>query len=399
MIKKIHVTELRPGMFVHDLNCSWPQHSFLSYRFPVRSVRDIERIVELGVREIYIDTELGEEPAPSTSLPADAGEPQTVAPGVELATAPERVPLKSELAKAKTIYRQALMLVDSLMRSARFGKQVELKQVRSIVTAIVGSILRNPDAMFHAVRVKQADRYTFQHSVATATLLIAYCREMNLDRELMEAVGMGGLLHDIGKQKIPLTILNKPAKLDDQELAMMRRHVEFSCDLLEASRSLSPVAMDVVAQHHERFDGSGYPLQLRGEEISVYGQMAAIVDVYDAVTSDRSYHPAKEPSATLRQLLEASNRQFAPELPSYFIRTIGIYPVGSLVRLESGLLAVVVEQSPGQLLRPRLKAVFDTRAGRPIVPTDIDLSNPGVSDRILNIELPMTWNIDVNRFL
>lgn len=399
MIKKIDVAALRPGMFVHDLNCSWPQHSFLSYRFPIRSERDIHRIAELGIREVYIDTELGEDLAPSIAPLTDAAEPHAPWPEVDRATSPVRLPLAAELAKAKAIYRQALALVDSLMRSARFGKQLELEQMRPVVSAMVGSILRNPDAMLHAARLKQADQYTFQHSVATATLLIAFGREMKLDRELMEQVGMGGLLHDIGKQKIPLKILNKPASLDAQELALMRRHVEFSCDLLDASRGLSPAVLEVVAQHHERFDGTGYPLQLRGEEISVHGQMAAIVDVYDAITSDRSYHPAKEPSATMRQLLESSNRQFAPDLPSYFIRAIGIYPVGSLVRLESGVLAVVVEQSPDQLLRPRLTAVFDALTGTRVTPFEIDLAKPGNSDRIVSVENPDHWKIDINRFV
>ena len=399
MIKKIPVAELQPGMFVHDLNCSWPQHSFLTYRFPVRSAKVIERILELGIREIYIDTELGADTGTAGPETPPAEEPVRPAAGFDGTWRLERVPLEQELANAKAIYEQAIAEVGALMQNARFGKLVELHRVRPVVAAIVGSILRNPDAMLHAARLKQTDRYTFQHSVATATLLIAFCREMGLDRESMEQVGMGGLLHDIGKLKIPLHILNKPGALDEHELALIRKHVEYSCDMLDGSRDLPKVVLDVVAQHHERHDGSGYPLRLQAGEISRYGQMAAIVDVYDAITTDRVYHPAREPSATLRMLLESSNGQFAPDLPSLFIRAIGIYPVGSLVRMESGLLAVVIEQSPGQLLRPRIRALFDTRRAIAVIPYDIDLASPATTDRILNIEIPSRWNIDINRFI
>lgn len=399
MIKKISVTALQPGMYVHDLNCPWPQHSFLAYRFPIRSAKDVDRIRELGILEIYIDTELGlDAPVDDQTGEASLGSiPSTES--IDAGQSRERTPLARELAQAKVIYEEAVQLVGTLMRSVRLGRQVELDRVRPVVSAMVGSVLRNPDALLHMARLKQRDHYTFQHSVATATLVLAFSRELNMDRELMEQIGLGGLLHDIGKLKVPAHILNKPGALDQHELTVMRRHVEYSCDLLDGNSNLSPVVLEIVAQHHERYNGSGYPLRLRGEAISVYGQMASIVDVYDAITTDRIYHPAQEPSVTLRRLLEWSNGQFAPELPSHFIRAIGIYPVGSLVRLESGLLAVVIEQYPGRLLHPRVRAVFDTRSGTPITPYDIDLASPSTSDRIRQIEIPSRWNIDVNRYL
>jgi HD-GYP domain-containing protein (c-di-GMP phosphodiesterase class II) len=202
--------------------------------------------------------------------------------------------------------------------------------------------------------------------------------------------------------RTPDAILNKPGKLTDEEFAIMRHHVVASREILEITPHISQTALHVAAQHHERHDGSGYPNRLKGEEIAPLGRMAAIVDVYDAITSDRVYHKGMPPTEALRKLLEWSRFHFDPELVHAFVRVVGIYPVGTLVRLESGRLAVVVEQRESNLLQPLVRVMFDAKRNHYLKPEDVDLSRPlgkGGADRILGHESPEKWQIDPMKFL
>ncbi len=249
------------------------------------------------------------------------------------------------------------------------------------------------------LRIKQADKYTYQHSVAVGTLLISFCRALDIDRNQTELAGIGGFLHDIGKMKVPSHILNKPGKLDEREFAIMKNHVQEGRTILENTRGISPISIKIAAEHHEHFDGSGYPLGLKGDEISQFGQMAAIVDFYDALTSQRVYHDGTEPTAVLKQLLEKSDRHFAKTLVHSFIRTVGIYPVGTLVKLENDDLAVVVEQHHEDLLHPKVKSIFNCRLHSFIRPKDYDLSKPGCYQRITHFEIPSRWRIEPLAYL
>lgn len=200
----------------------------------------------------------------------------------------------------------------------------------------------------------------------------------------------------MGKAKVPDAILNKPAKLTDAEFVKMKNHVVQSKIILQATPGISDIALDVAAQHHERFDGTGYPNKLKADQISLYGQMGAIVDVYDAITSNRVYHKGMPPTEALRKLLEWSKFHFKPQLVQAFIRSIGIYPTGSLVRLESGRLAVVMEQHADALMQPTVKAIFHTR-GYYLVPDTIDLRHS--QDRITGHEDFAAWEIDPARWI
>ena len=286
-------------MYIYDVNCGWMDHNFLHSNFMVRSDSDIQKIVAAGVRYVYIDTERGldVQDAPSAEKVSEQLENQmqhlgkTVKP-----TKPKQVSMQDELVKARRIFGEANTIVNTVLLDCRMGKQVEVERLEPIITSITGSIFRNPDAIISLLKIKQADKYTFQHSVAVSTLLISFCRAMGIDRETIELVGIGGLLHDIGKMKVPDRILNKPGKLTDKEFEIMKKHVGYSSFLLENTPGLTPTSISIATEHHERFDGSGYPLGIKGDEISQFGQMAAIVDVYDALTSDRIYHAGMEPT-------------------------------------------------------------------------------------------------------
>ena len=227
------------------------------------------------------------------------------------------------------------------------------------------------------------------HCVSVAGLMTAFAVEMGLDAETIQQVAIGGMVHDIGKTLVPDKILNKPGKLDDDEFVVMKHHVNFSDQLLKEHTGLSQVARDVTLLHHERMDGTGYPQGLKGDEISLIGQMSAIVDVYDALTSVRVYKDAWEPSVTLKKLMEWSPAHFNPKLVQNFIKCLGIYPVGSLVELNSGRVGVVMEQGK-DILRPLLRVIYNTRLNGYIKVIELDLAKE-YSDRIKASAHQASW--------
>jgi HD-GYP domain-containing protein (c-di-GMP phosphodiesterase class II) len=228
--------------------------------------------------------------------------------------------------------------------------------------------------------------------------MIAFARGLGLDRQIIKEIAVGALLHDVGKARVPDEILNKPAKLTDAEFEKMKSHVVQSIIILQNTPGISRIALDVAGQHHERYDGTGYPNKLKGDEISLYGQMGAIVDVYDALTSERVYKKGMPPTEALSKLLEWSKHHFEPELVRKFIKAVGIYPTGSLVRLESGRLGIVMEQTPDKMLQPKLLVIFNAKSNLHIKPETLDLAHPASRDKITGHESFETWGIDLMKW-
>lgn len=400
-IKKIGVKQLRPGMYVHDLNCGWMDHPFISNRFKIDDLETVRRIVSLGVKELYIDTTKGTdvEDAPVREEVQAELQQRLEDVGEAASRSGANASVREERAYAANVQREASRVITNIMHDVRLGKQIEVERVSHVIDNMVASIFRNPHALLSLGRIRQVDHYTFEHSVSVAVLLISFARELGLARPVIQEIGIGALLHDVGKLQVPDAILNKPGRLTDEEFAVMRRHVEFSRTLLEQAGGVSPTAIAVAAQHHERYDGSGYPDRLKGDAITPYGQMAAIVDVYDAISADRCYHKGEPPTTVLRRLLEWSKFHFNEELVHQFIRCVGIYPVGTLVRLESGRLAVVVEPGERGPLHPVVRLVYDANKRRHLSLRDIDLSRPGAGggeDRIVAAESPERWDIRID---
>lgn len=400
MLKKIRTDQLRPGMFVHELDCAWMDHPFMRNRFSVGGEGDIRKIAEAGVKALYIDTGRGgdvEDAPTAAEVRAELDSAMIAA-----AAAPKPDParsLREEMQRARKVHGEANGIIRNVMRDVRLGNQVQLEQVEPVVERIGESVLRNGDALLALCRVKTKDDYTFLHSVSVGALLIAFCRELDLDPATIHQAGVGGMLHDVGKVRVPDAILNKPGRLTDEEFTQMKGHVVESRRILEATPNISETALRVAAEHHERYDGSGYAEGLKGESISRIGQMAAICDVYDAITSDRVYHKGMAPGEALRKIFEWSKFHFNPQLTQAFLRCIGIYPTGTLVHLESGRLAVVLAQHENNLLQPLVRIVFHSRANHYLKPEDMDLARPGCADRITGSEPPEKWGIDTMRFL
>lgn len=391
-------------MFIHDINCVWMEHPFLIGAIKIKSDKTIEKIADLGVREVYIDTLKGLDviDAPTeTEVNADIEHKMTtmfqqVKPIITSST------LSEELKRSQKVYSEANKIISNIMHDVRIGKQIEIERIDPVVEKMANSILRNKDALLSLCRIKNKDNYTFLHSVSVGALLISFAHALDFKRDVIKQLGVGGMLHDIGKTKVPNEILNKPGKLTEDEFIIMKSHVVHGCSILRKTPGIAQVSFDVAAQHHERFDGSGYPLKMKNVEMSVYGQMASIVDVYDAITADRCYHKGMEPTVAIRKMFEWSKFHFNPNLLRTFIHTVGIYPVGTLVILESGKIGVVIEQCETDMTRPLVRIIFDTKKSSFIPPKDIDLAKPlgqGGGDKIVNYESPAKWNIDPNKFM
>lgn len=402
MIKKIPISRLLPGMYLHDLNVGWMDHPFVRNQFKISSEDEIAQISGLGVHEIYIDTDRGLDVSDAPTAAEVKAEIE-----VEMARAADaphlaRISRSEEMVRAQKIHSEANKVVRAMLNDVRLGQAVHLEQAEEVVEAISSSILRNDSALIGLGGIKNKDEYTFQHSVSVCTLLVAFAQSHGMDATLIRLAGIGGLLHDAGKMKVPDEILNKPGKYTDEEFAIMKRHPEEGEKILLSIPGIHSVSIDIALHHHERFDGSGYPHRQAGEELSEFARMAAIVDVYDAITSTRCYHRGMPAAEGLRKLWEWSKFHFDPKLVQDFIRTVGIYPVGSLVKLESGRLAVVLEQNENSLLTPCVKAIFSTRSNTYTPPLLIDLARPmghGGGDRIIGYEDPAKWKIDMAPYL
>ncbi|MBS1189925.1 MAG: hypothetical protein H6R10_1717 [Rhodocyclaceae bacterium] len=399
MVKKIRIEQLKPGMFIHDLNCGWLDHPFLTNSFAVRDEAAVEKIRAVGVRELYIDPLRGDDvvSAPTKQEVNQDLEQRLLKIAEKDVDKPATAELAVEGPRAKRLHTEANRIVKSLMDNVRLGQQIELERLEPMVENMVDSIFRNQDALLPLARLKKHDTYTFEHSVSVCTLMVAFSRGMRLSREVIKEIGMGALLHDVGKAQVPDAILNKPAKLTDEEFDKMKSHVVQSVTLLEAAAGVSETALQVAGQHHERHDGTGYPNKLKGDAISLYGRMASVVDVYDAISSDRVYHKGMPPPEALKKLLEWSDHHFEPILVHRFIRAIGIYPSGTLVRLASGRLAIVMEQNEGSLLEPTVQVIYDIDSQHYIPPEVLDLSR--THDRIIAFESYQKWKIDPYRWL
>jgi putative nucleotidyltransferase with HDIG domain len=380
-------------MFIHDLNCGWMEHSFLRNSFMLRKDSDLQKIMDSGISEVYIDTVKGIDASGSPTL----GEVQADLAARMLDLSTPKPPPGShtthleELGFAKKIQQEANKVIHSVLGDVRLGRQIQVERLQPVVAQITESILRNPGTLVSLGRIREGDTYTFQHSVSVCTLLVSFCHYLELSPEIIHEAGIGGMLHDIGKMRVPDHILNKPAKLTDEEFAIMKEHVTLGLEILRGTPGISRTVIQVAGEHHERFEGSGYPEQLRGGEISQLGRMAAIVDVYDALTSNRIYHKGMEPPAALTKLFEWSDHHFDAELVQHFIQAIGIYPVGSLVKLASNRLGVVMEQSAQGLLSPKVRVMYDIPRGRRLSPVDIDLADPACDDSIVCNEDPEIW--------
>jgi putative nucleotidyltransferase with HDIG domain len=434
MIKPVPITRARAGMWFHRLGGSGLHHAFVKNGFLLEA-RDIAVLAEGGVEELIIDTDKGldveddgtaalapatpeteaaevEAAAPAEEAPASAPLPADDPPQgsdkasempaavtVDAVAAPSpvvapRVPRESmdqELHRARRICQDSKAQVVALFNDARLGRAIQPEAVMPMVEEINDSVSRHPDALLSVVRLKNHDEYTYMHSVAVCALMVSLARRLGLPEEQVRDAGAAGMLHDLGKAAMPLTVLNKPGALSDDEFKIMKAHPVRGYHMLVQSGSAPEAVLDVALHHHEKFDGSGYPHNLKGDAIGLMARMGAVCDVYDAITSNRPYKKAWGPAESLQRMVSWKGH-FDEVVLKAFIRSVGIYPVGALVRLESDRLGVVLEQGENSLLAPKVRVFFNARKRELVFIKDIDLGAPDCGDRIVGLESADKWN-------
>lgn len=401
MIRKLTIDQLLPGMYVVDLHKRWLDHSLWIKRFAVRDEAHIWKLKEEGITEVSIDTAKGIDLPPSPIARINEVERRIKSLAEIKAEAPRQVSLGEERRRATRLLGEASGTVSQLMLVARAGQHVDAAHLEPIIGKMMESVIRNPDALVPLARLKRQEAYASEHAVATAALIIAFGRQQGMPEPEIEKLALGTMVKDIGQSALDSRLITKPGMLSKAEYSIVQGHVEEGLAVLEATSRLAETSVAVVLEHHERYNGCGYPYRMAGDEISVAGRMAAIVDTYDAMTSARPYRAAMAPSHALRQLYDEGGTQYDPTLVAAFIKTVGIYPVGTLVLLESGHLAVVEQLHPDNMLTPIVRVIYHTGRRQYLTePAEVDLARKignhyGLIVRAENYE---TWGISPLRW-
>lgn len=395
MLKKIPVEHVRLGMHLQAFCGAWLDHPFWRTKFVLSDPNDITLIRESQIREVWIDLAKGLDSEPGESRTcAQAATPDDIPPPPRENLA--KTSFNDEVKRAAKICARGKEAVVSMFQEARMGRAIEAEAAAPLVEEISNSIMRNPGALISLARLKTSDDYTYMHSVAVCALMIALARQLGFAEEPTRDAGMAGLLHDLGKAMIPNEILGKPGKLTDAEFDIIKTHPAEGHKLLLGGTGISDTVKDVCLHHHEKIDGSGYPKGLNGETMSLSAKMAAVCDVYDAITSNRPYKAGWDPAESIKRMAEWKGH-FDPLVFQAFVKSLGIYPIGSFVRLESGKLGVVTGQGEQSLLKPKLRVFFSTKSQAYIKPEVIDLARS--AEKIAGREDADKWGIkDVDRY-
>jgi putative nucleotidyltransferase with HDIG domain len=366
---QIDVGQLEIGMYVCELDRPWRETPLPPEGFHIRSDADIRALRRYCRTVSVLRREF--DPGARVDPPRDRRLPVTRQQALALdgelfklnnhpsarSVYADQATFEQELAPARDAYRAARLTVNAILEDARLGRSPDVPGARRAVGAMVASVLRNPDALGCFAQLRRKDEYTAQHSLRVCVLALIFGRQLGLPLEQLGQLGIGALLHDVGKVRIPQEILNKPGELTAAELEIVKDHVRWGVEILEPSGQVPAAALEVVRGHHERYDGSGYAAGLKGEAIDSFAMIGAIVDHYDAITSDRAYRAAVSAHAALKSLYEARDRLFERTLVERFIQCLGIYPIGSVVELNTGELGVVAALDRGQRLKPQVVLV------------------------------------------
>ena len=363
----IGISQLKIGMYVAALDRPWLGTPFLFQGFRVRTIEEIQ-FLKGYCESVYIDIEKSIVLDRPVAGPRRHGAHLRPARLYEMSAAFEQ-----EVKTANEIRAVTRQYVDQLFDDVVQDKVIDVAAVKRIVTDLTEGVLRNPDAHVCLTQLKTRDDYTAQHSINVCVLTLAFARHIGLPPADMEALGVGALLHDIGKLRTPPEILSKTSKLTPEEFEIIKAHPADGGRLLEGRYGLPIQVAEVAWSHHERDGGDGYPRGLTGAETPLWGRLVAIVDVYDAITSDRSYHKGISPTEALTKLYDWRRTDFDPDLVERFIQCLGIYPAGTVVELSSGEVGYVVCANPEARLRPKVNLLLDAQ------------KNPLFTQRVVNL--------------
>ncbi|RVT41801.1 HD-GYP domain-containing protein [Sphingobium algorifonticola] len=405
MLRRIVPQQLQLGMYVHRFEGDWLSHPFWRARFLIAKPADLAKIRESGITALWIDEAKGK---PLANLPPVPVQPRAGPSSPPGESAADRVrearrasmtwwPIRPDKethdrAAARQTVQMAKQVMKSVLDGARLGHAIRSADVLRVVDDISSALTRDAAMFLGITRLKTKDEYTYLHSVAVCALMVNLARELGLDDKAVREAGIAGLLHDVGKMAVPEAILNKPGSLTAEEFSQMRDHTTRGHAMLMKGVAIPNAALDVCLNHHEKMDGTGYPLGLTGDRLSLHARMGAICDVYDAMTSQRCYKAAYSPIDTI-VTMRAAVGHFDPDLLFHFLRSIRLFPPGMLVRLQSGQLAVTLPVT-GRRARPRVRAFHTIADRRDTKPHDISLSGGESGDSIVSEEDPAAWGLD-----
>ncbi|SMF09080.1 HDIG domain-containing protein [Alteromonadaceae bacterium Bs31] len=385
LIKRIPIDKVELGMYVSDQTPGMAENGLRTQGY-IRRFETVDKLRATGLKELYIDVHRGIDSAFTLPTATHAiGEP--------------RVKLGKERERAEKVYDEAKGLVTELMNNVKLGKAIDIGPVESLADDINNSVLNNPNALLCLASIREKDQYLLEHSINVGILMGILSQYLGYEQELVHQMVTGALLHDIGKIRVPYNILNKPGKLSPEEWTEMKRHVVYGQEVLLQSEGINEVALSICGMHHERLDGSGYPMGLKDYEINNYGRLAAIVDVYDAITASRVYHKGKPPAEAMGFLQEICGFHLDTDLVRHFIRCMSVYPVGTLVELDNGKLGVVISIKSENPDSPIVRCFYNARHRHHEKPADIDLSSKLIETKIIATENPEDYDFNINDFL
>jgi HD-GYP domain-containing protein (c-di-GMP phosphodiesterase class II) len=392
MLKTIPTTQVKLGMHIHALNGAWVEHPFWKTKFVLEDPTDLKKLLASNVKEVVIDVSKGlDVEQPKQNKDKSVEEPQEKK-ALSVKVGEEKVSAQAEFKAAKRAINASRLAVSSMFNDVRMGKVVSADAAMPLVADIAASVSRNQNALISLVRLKTKDDYTYMHSVAVCAMMVALAKQLNLSELETRQAGLAGLMHDIGKAGIPLEVLNKPGALTEEEFNLVKLHPERGHELLLEAGINDETVLDVCLHHHEKMDGTGYPGKFKDEQISLFAKMGAVCDVYDAITSNRPYKSGWDPGVSLQRMAQWKGH-FDETIFKAFVKSLGIYPIGSTLKLKSGRLAVVIDQSPKSLLTPIVKVFFSTKTKSRIPISLIDLSKSNERDTIIGYEDPALWGI------
>lgn len=412
--ERIDTRRLQFGMYVVELDRPWTGTRFVYRQFTIESqdvLDELRRISEY----VFIETDPKIRPSPDSRPkgPILAKQPESATSAessvdrvlpksshhIETRWHPDKTGLEEELQDATRIETRAREVLYDTLDDVKLGKSVRLSGVREAVTEMAESVIRNPDAMVVLSQLKDADEYTALHSLRVCILALTFGRHLDFSREELNLLGIGALLHDVGKMRVPSEVLNKPGRLSDREFDLMKSHVPEGVRILSKAQGISEASIQVAAQHHERYAGGGYANGVAGDMIGTFGLVSGIVDCYDAITSDRVYHTGMSPYEALTKMYSWRNTDFHPGLIEQFIQCMGIYPVGSLVELSDGTVGVVINVNRRRRLLPRVALVLKAnkkpyRLPKIVNLTDLEQQEGKNAPSIVKVLQPGDYGID-----
>lgn len=401
--KKIYVHQLEPGMYVSGLDRPWLETPFYLQGFMIRNAGEVQKL-SLYCDYVYVDYEksianLNVEVSHKLSHNRKLGiaaTPFTKELGTRrIVKYDEQNAVTEEIKTAHQAYENIKGEFEDMASRISSGKTLSIANLNDVVNPLVDSILRNPGASIWLARLKSQDSYTYRHCIAVAIWCSVIGRQIGLPKKELTLLSMGGMLLDIGKLKIPGAILNKTAQLSEREFTLVKKHVELSLKMVESSsRTLPQAVIDMIASHHERFNGSGYPRALQGTQIPLYARIAAIADCYDAVTSQRVYAQPIPHALAIKKMYEWRGYDFQPELIEAFIQSVGVYPSGTLVELSSGAVGIVIKENLGKRLRPQVLIILDSDKQQLPDFQEVNLADPSGSIDILRTLEPGAYGLD-----